>query len=282
MKILFSSLAFFLLALTAPLRAESVYAQLCRVNPEWKKITPDADMLRDTVFADENALLRTHVFMVERHLRNTSIERSAALTKERGILLDVLHRYGVASNFPKNTHHPDERRAYFIDDYGTHCPVACLLTFTGNDALARRISSEANFALLRDIKTEGLSEWQKASGLTVDELALIQELNAYEPVQPMLLVTEDDSTLVKPVVGQARYSGGQLKYSGTGVDGTLNGRWVQYYANGKQHVVGSYNMGKKQGAWTVYGRNGKVISRTYADAKQTERSVAFVNTRSSQ
>lgn len=260
MKILVCSLALSLLAATTSLHAESIYAQLCRVNPEWKKITPDAALLRDTVFTDQNALLRTHMFMVEKRLRNTTIEQSAALNKERNLLLDALHQYGVASLFPKNTHHPNERRAYFIDDYGTHCAVGNLIRVTGNDALARRIASEYNYELLRDIHTEGLSNWQKSSGITMDELALVQVLYEYDVQipQPVNMLVKNDAEVVTPVAGQANFQNGTPWYIGENESGLLNGSWTQYYANGQPYITGSFTLGVKDGTWTVYDRDGKI------------------------
>ena len=41
-------------------------------------------------------------------------------------------------------------------------------------------------------------------------------------------------------------------------NGTLNGKYDEFYANGNRFTVGNYRNGKKEGEWTVYTENGKV------------------------
>lgn len=41
-------------------------------------------------------------------------------------------------------------------------------------------------------------------------------------------------------------------------NGTLNGKYDEYYANGNRFTLGNYVNGKKEGEWTVYTENGKV------------------------
>lgn len=250
------------LAIT-PLRAESLYAQLCRVNAEWKSVTPDAALLRDTTFTDDAALIRTHLLLVEKNLRAASAADSNTRGLERAQLLDVLHTYALAGIFPKNTHHPDERRPYFIDDYGTHCAVGYLIMKSGHEDLAQKISADENYAYLRDITTDGLNKWQISSGFTVKELAWIQPAYNFDPRYIIEPSEPNDSALVTPVYGTSYFNDGALWYSGQGDNDILNGSWTQYYKNGKAYVCGNFKNGLKDGYWIVYDRNGKAKRKEY-------------------
>jgi hypothetical protein len=89
-----------------------------------------------------------------------------------------LQNYMTDGVFPKNIVVPG-RRPVFIDPWGTHCAVGHLIASSGHPELAKRINQEHCLDVLRDIKTEGLSVWQIASGLNMDELALIQPHYAF-------------------------------------------------------------------------------------------------------
>jgi antitoxin component YwqK of YwqJK toxin-antitoxin module len=68
---------------------------------------------------------------------------------------------------------------------------------------------------------------------------------------------------LKGLHGRAEYYGPK----GTAVikvenykDGVLNGKFTEYYLDGKVKTKGEYKEGKKIGAWVSYGENGKKIS----------------------
>lgn len=268
MKRIFSSLVFLLLSTFIPLRAESLYVQLCRVNSEWKAVTPDAALLRDTTFTNDEALIRMHLLLVENRLRNTDVECNATQCHERAVLLDVLHLYALTEVFPKNTHHPDERRPYFIDDFGTHCAVGYLIMKSGHEDLAQRISADDNYAYLRDIKTDGLTKWQVASGFTVNELAWIQPTYRHPiPIKPEPIKLLQDSVPMTPVCDTVNFRNGKTWYCGAGSNGVMNGPWKQYYANGQLFISGQMKKNLRSGKWNTYNRKGQVIAWTRYNKK---------------
>lgn len=153
-----------------------VFDQLAEVNKEWLKL-PDVDPALKTTVArplTEQELIRQHLQQVEKLLRSRSTTHlSPAQKANREKHLNTLHQYWQAGRFPKNTFHK-ERRPYFIDIFNTYCAVGYLMQQSGADAMARDINRNQNFSYLRDIRHPGLGEWVKASGLSLDELALIQ------------------------------------------------------------------------------------------------------------
>ncbi len=63
-------------------------------------------------------------------------------------------------------------------------------------------------------------------------------------------------------------SNGKLAYKGKYVEDEPDGKHVWYYDNGRKMLEGKYVMGKKQGDWKRYDRQGNVIfSITYKDGK---------------
>ena len=139
--------------------------------------------------ADRQRIQR-HLAAVEAALRaRPTTHLSAAQAAARAASLDWLHAYWTAGEFPRNSHHLGERRPYFVDDAGRACAVADLIVQSGHGALADRVRAEHNFDRIAEMRSEGLVRWAHDSGLTVDELALIQpgyciclDENVFSPV----------------------------------------------------------------------------------------------------
>ena len=66
------------------------------------------------------------------------------------------------------------RQPYFIDRYNTYCAAGYLTQQSGADEMAKEISATQNYNYLSDISHPNLMKWIEASGLTFEELALIQ------------------------------------------------------------------------------------------------------------
>lgn len=51
-----------------------------------------------------------------------------------------------------------------------------------------------------------------------------------------------------------------------------DGRYIDWYPNGKRALVGEYKMGKKHGSWTSYDENGKKLwEKWYIEGKEVSR-----------
>lgn len=120
---------------------------------------------------DEGARIATHLTYVLAQLRAATplgqTRRTAAL--------DALESYIARGQFPRRTDdHYAGRRPRFIDDRGVHCAVGQLIADTGSPELARAIDAEHEYAYVQDITTPGLAAWARATGFSVEELAMIQ------------------------------------------------------------------------------------------------------------
>ena len=169
----------FLLSLTGlkiNAQVNTVYDQLVNINQEWEN-QPDIDPLLKKLPAKqltEQQLIQLHLTETEKLLRKRDISRlSADQQMSRLNNLDVLHRYNGAGLFPVNSLHTN-RQPYFIDHNNTYCAAGYLMKESGADELARAISKTQNYSYLKDIQHPKLMDWVVRSGLTLDELALIQ------------------------------------------------------------------------------------------------------------
>lgn len=97
-----------------------------------------------------------------------------ALRAARARNLGRLARYADAGVFPYNDDHPDAHRPTFVDRDGALCAVGALLAADRGRAAAARIAASHKYSFIAQIDDGELAMWQQQSGLTPDELALIQ------------------------------------------------------------------------------------------------------------
>lgn len=150
--------------------------QLFELNRQWMDRSSELAALEDkaAITDDERCLIQTHLRLVIHHLETTDVSHlSGAQLSQRLGLIESLKEYQERGQFPVNVFVPG-RRPVFIDPWGTHCAVGYLIAQSGHSRLAIAINREHRLDYLHEIKTDGLAEWQRASGLTLDELALIQ------------------------------------------------------------------------------------------------------------
>ncbi len=86
---------------------------------------------------------------------------------------------GVARRLPRRgagrpTDAAGRPLAVFIDDKGVRCPMAELVHKSGRDDLVDAVRREGNAARLEDVHDGPLLDWMLASGLTQEEIALVQ------------------------------------------------------------------------------------------------------------
>lgn len=176
-------LAGLLVLLLSPhcLAEQNLYSQLRTVNSEWLR-QPDANAIvsGEHFFSGEVDLVAGHLQRVEALLRSRDLARltlEQRHARERN--LDLLHGYWLAGKFPQNDYSP-KRIPVFIDPHGTPCAVGYLMIQGGENEFAESVHVQQNNIYIREITDQTFFRWAERSGLSVDELALIQPSYGYE------------------------------------------------------------------------------------------------------
>ncbi len=167
---------------------KSVYDQMVSVNQEWTNQSDIDNKLKqqDSKLLNEQQLIQLHLSETEKLFRNREVSNLSPLQQEnRAKNLNVLHQYLLAAKFPVNTNHAN-RQPYFIDANNTYCAVGYLMKESGADDIARDIQATQNYSYLADIQHPKLMNWVQQSGLSFDELALIQP--AYQGTWPSAIM----------------------------------------------------------------------------------------------
>ncbi|MEZ6014288.1 MAG: hypothetical protein R3F49_04190 [Planctomycetota bacterium] len=120
------------------------------------------------------AQIRAHLADVIAYLEARDVSGLApaqlAARRER---IAHLADYAAEGAFPINDLWPSPT-PIFIDAHDRACAVGDLMRRSGARPLAYRIALQQNFAYVPEIEEPGVAEWAAASGLTLDECALIQ------------------------------------------------------------------------------------------------------------
>lgn len=118
--------------------------------------------------------VRLHLMRVEQQLRRKDVNHLPQVHQDaRKQRLDHLHNYWKHEPIPRNFG-GQERSPRFIDRMGGKCAVAHLMIESGYKDAAMSVVQVANDAYINDMDFPELDQWAEASGLTRDELALIQ------------------------------------------------------------------------------------------------------------
>lgn len=155
--------------------ALSLFDKVATVNKEWHK-HPElrANLTTAVTFRSDEAVIQTHLRLVEAHLRNNVPGNiSPQQLENRLYALDHLRQYWQAGRFPQNHYHPN-RQPYFIDNHGTACAVGYLMISTGHAADAWQVHRIMNYAYISEIPEGALDKWAIQYGFTREELAWIQ------------------------------------------------------------------------------------------------------------
>jgi hypothetical protein len=102
------------------------------------------------------------------------------LARRRALMIRRLAAYSRAGVFPDNHVQPGMLNV-FIDDEGHICAAANLIARDGHRDLVEQQARENNFIRLADVHSGAIHDWMLRSGLTQEEIALIQEPYMYIP-----------------------------------------------------------------------------------------------------
>jgi len=158
---------------TAEQRKISLLNSLVEVNNEWGLYVAEFFNLKGERTIDNDPVY-THLSSVIELLESRQPDfndKSLELARDKNI--SRIKSYTKSREFPVNTL-KKKMTPIFIDDFSNYCAVGHLLKVSGEARLAKAINSEFRFSKINEIKNPGLLIWQKKSGLSMQELALIQ------------------------------------------------------------------------------------------------------------
>ncbi|HSD90679.1 MAG TPA: hypothetical protein VLB44_24310 [Kofleriaceae bacterium] len=102
----------------------------------------------------------------------TAASPTAELAGRRAQLIGWLHDYTDAGQYPTDA--AGMPRSVFVDEHGVRCPMAELIYRSGHPELVEAVVREHNEVRLAEVTEGPLHDWMVGSGLTLDEIALIQ------------------------------------------------------------------------------------------------------------
>lgn len=157
------------------------YQVLLEVNSNWSKLE---EAIEYTYTPNtETELVQLHLLNVVAYLKTQTVGQfTTQQIKNREKYIAVLSEYAKKGEFPHNIY-TSYRTPIFIDADNVHCAVGFLMKESGYEQMAQDIAASQLLAYLGEIEHPQLLAWQKESGLTLFELALIQP--TYGPPIPV-------------------------------------------------------------------------------------------------
>lgn len=197
----------------------------------------------------EKERISQHLQYVLEKLRHSE-PAELELKSQREKNLQLLEHYIQRQVFPSPIDYHQNRRPCFIDDLGNICAVGYLLEKTANREEAERINSLFQYEYLLNMKDKSLMNWQKSSGLSLKELAMIQP--TYRMRMPRRSVFYDER---KKKYGTKGPSGKKI-YLKAKYDAIFLG----CYPNSPVGSEGT-EMVKLKGKWAILKSLGKAVTK---------------------
>ncbi len=210
-----------------------------------------------TAVDDEITRMRAHLDLVLGILRARTT--TPALTARRAHLLALLEGYRDKGSVPINLAR-DHRVPVFIDEAGRICAVGHLIAETAGRELAERVAARFRYHYLRDMDMPELSAWVAASGLSLEELALIQPAYSLPPLEGAWITWGGPLRLGKrPPDGPfTLVDGGGRTTTGAWKKRRMHGQWERRDEHGA--LVGSGDFVAGKGEWKGFAPDGTVIA----------------------
>lgn len=142
----------------------------------------------------------------------------SALTGRREQILEWLHDYRLAGQYPTDEH--GLPIGVFRDAHGVRCPMSELIYRSGRPDLVDQVVAENNKLRLADVHAGPLLAWMAESGLTREEIIEIQGALEFEYV----MVPDDNGEASLRMVQRPRLPAGALgELAFTDTTGSING-----------------------------------------------------------
>jgi hypothetical protein len=157
--------------------------------------------------SSEDARIRAHLKTVERELLARDV--SHLTTKQRAARdghIRVLREYRERGLYPHNHDFAGEQVPYFVDEHGTLCAMAYLISRSGREDLVEKIAASRNNARIAELAADiELIAWLDAAGLSPEEAARIQPM--YGCTYECAEIDESNSVGARYAVASAITSG---------------------------------------------------------------------------
>jgi hypothetical protein len=128
-------------------------------------------------------------------------------------MIDWLHEYYERGVYPTDA--AGKPISVFKDAQGVRCPMAELIYRSGHGDLVDAVAAQNNKLRLADVKDGPLHDWMAQSGLTIEEIAMVQ--GAMDIDYSWMRVEESQETILAN--GQVR---GRLETAVTALSSSTN------------------------------------------------------------
>jgi hypothetical protein len=225
--------------------------------------------------ADEALRMHTHFEAVRDLLRARPATRPD-LEDKRARILALFDAYIAKGTTPKNEHLP-WRTPVFIDDAGTICAVGYLIEQTAGRPVAEKIAAEHRYSYLEEIAAAmpEVRDWVAASGLTLEELSLIQpgyegpeidHVVAWNPKKDKVPDGAYDQAGIHGTLAHGEMVGdwtrtddaGHVVGQGQFAHGAA--KWTSFYPDGKRLAEGAFANSQPTGTWKIYHPSGNLAA----------------------
>ena len=187
--------------------------------------------------------IETHLRYVVETLTEHPPEQGFEASQRRAQQLLRLQTYIDAGRFPYNDGHSDERRPTFIDETGAICAVGYLMEQDLAGAVVEDVAARHRYDFVPQIDHPAVIEWAATSGLTGQELAMIQPAYGWEP-DPYYTEVEHFGgfTTLDRMDGRSRHGFASSLVIGDGRDGVAHREdvFLQIVRGGGQTGYGGY------------------------------------------
>jgi len=120
----------------------------------------------------------------------------AALAKRRTHNLAAFHAYWTGGVYPHNTYR-DGPLNVWRDENGHLCAAATMISKDGHDDLAQKTANTNNNIRLLDVTKGELLDWMLTSGLTIEDIDMIQAPAIEPPHVDQKTLAAEDAKLLK-------------------------------------------------------------------------------------
>lgn len=120
---------------------------------------------------DRNTRISTHLAYAEKMVRENNTAYNKEVAQKRRNILDHLHNYRVVGSFPEQNNSPG---VCLFSEGGRTCAICYLVEKSAGRETAENVSKDLKKCKIAGVKSAALTDWIRSSGLTREEVEIIQ------------------------------------------------------------------------------------------------------------